>query len=564
MRNTIVVTTLCLILSSLMLGQGGLPPDYTARHVSLQVLNPPNPTTFGQVTTSGTSGANTYYYWVITNTTLGSSSPAGPFPVFTANGTLSGSNFDVIAWSPVIGATNYDVLRTTTLTPPTGNCACAVATAQTSTSVNDQSNTLNAYTVSAQPDPSTLWLTLQNEPTAAGASHLVLRQGNPAGSPSKVADLSLASQFDGTNFKATEGVCAGAVAGSDVLCADATLHAFKSSLNNGSFVAIPQLAGDLGGTAASPTVTGGTHLATNVITTGNLYQAAEAAAPSAVASSDLLWADSTAHRWLVNANNGTTGTLVDTGNANTAAAGMTLDLSAATGANAFKVPVAAGATAGANGAVAYDSTNNNTHLRTNSADSIAAAEASAIAANAIPKATDSTHGLLTGSCLSDNGTNLSCSEVTNLGNTVVLTADSTGITATTPGTAIFTLGTMKASTNYGFHCVGTYSQATAAAANGVSIQGATNAPTRLDASYNAFTSNAGAAAEGSLANLTTTTFTALSGTFTPSATATVFNWAVDGVVQNGASATTLKIGFFTGNASDALTIKAGSYCSLLP
>lgn len=57
----------------------------------------------------------------------------------------------------------------------------------------------------------------------------------------------------------TEGACSGAAAGTDVLCADATLHAFKSALNNGSFVAIPQLAGDLGGTAASPTVTS-THI----------------------------------------------------------------------------------------------------------------------------------------------------------------------------------------------------------------------------------------------------------------------------------------------------------------
>ena len=52
----------------------------------------------------------------------------------------------------------------------------------------------------------------------------------------------------------TEGACSGAVAGSDILCADSTLHAFKVSLNNGAFIPIPQLAGDLGGTAASPTV----------------------------------------------------------------------------------------------------------------------------------------------------------------------------------------------------------------------------------------------------------------------------------------------------------------------
>ena len=66
----------------------------------------------------------------------------------------------------------------------------------------------------------------------------------------------------------TEGACTGAAASTDVLCADATLHAFKSSLNNGSFVAIPQLAGDLGGTAASPQVTGGTHITGVSLSTG--------------------------------------------------------------------------------------------------------------------------------------------------------------------------------------------------------------------------------------------------------------------------------------------------------
>lgn len=52
----------------------------------------------------------------------------------------------------------------------------------------------------------------------------------------------------------TEGSCSGALAGGDVLCANAALHALEISLNNGSFVPIPQLAGDLGGTVASPTI----------------------------------------------------------------------------------------------------------------------------------------------------------------------------------------------------------------------------------------------------------------------------------------------------------------------
>lgn len=62
---------------------------------------------------------------------------------------------------------------------------------------------------------------------------------------------------------------------------------------------------------------------------------------------------------------------------NTGTTAMTLDMSASTGASALKVPVLAGATAGADGVIDYDSTNKNTHVRTNGADSIVCGFASA-------------------------------------------------------------------------------------------------------------------------------------------------------------------------------------------
>jgi hypothetical protein len=55
---------------------------------------------------------------------------------------------------------------------------------------------------------------------------------------------------------------------------------------------------------------------------------------------------------------------------NTGTSAFTLDASAATTANAVKVPVQAGATATANGALAYDSTNNNLHTAQSGADAI--------------------------------------------------------------------------------------------------------------------------------------------------------------------------------------------------
>jgi Repeat of unknown function (DUF5907) len=65
----------------------------------------------------------------------------------------------------------------------------------------------------------------------------------------------------------TEGACSGAAAGKDVLClGDTSTHTAQLALNGGSFVPIPQLAGDLGGTAAAPQVLS-THLASPLATT---------------------------------------------------------------------------------------------------------------------------------------------------------------------------------------------------------------------------------------------------------------------------------------------------------
>lgn len=105
------------------------------------------------VTQVGVPGTTQYCYWVTANYAGGKSVPAGPICTYTANSTLSSSNYDVVAFSapssPLVSVSNYDVLRTTTTTPPTGTCNCAVATAQGSSPVNDQSNSLSGYTVAS-------------------------------------------------------------------------------------------------------------------------------------------------------------------------------------------------------------------------------------------------------------------------------------------------------------------------------------------------------------------------------------------------------------------------------
>jgi hypothetical protein len=89
------------------------------------------------------------------------------------------------------------------------------------------------------------------------------------------------------------------------------------------------------------------------------------------------------------------------------------DFTAAT----MEVPEGAGFTTNVNSTIGNDTTNNNIHLWVNSADSLAAAEASAITANTIPKATNSTQSLLTASSLKDNGTTVTTTEPVGIGAT---------------------------------------------------------------------------------------------------------------------------------------------------
>ena len=90
----------------------------------------------------GNAGNNSYYYWVVANFPIGQSQVSPSAQLINAPN-LSGSNYVTILWNPV-GATSYDILRTTT--PFIFNpCTCAVATGQTGSSVNDTGGALSSY-----------------------------------------------------------------------------------------------------------------------------------------------------------------------------------------------------------------------------------------------------------------------------------------------------------------------------------------------------------------------------------------------------------------------------------
>jgi hypothetical protein len=169
--------------------------------------------------------------------------------------------------------------------------------------------------------------------------------------------------------------------------------------------------------------------------------------------------------------------------------------------------------------------------------------------------------------LAGNFTTLSATGTFNGANTVRLTADSSGITATTPGTTFLTLPTLTASTNYSFTCEIIYSQATAVVLDGFSVQAATNAATDWDAWGTMYTANPVSTtvtgSEGSALRVITTTSTPIVSA-TPGAIGTVYQARLSGNIQVGASVPTMNIAAFTGNASDAVTIKAGSFCTVTP
>ena len=248
----------------------------------------------------------------------------------------------------------------------------------------------------------------------------------------------------------------------------------------------------------------------------------------------------------------------------TAAAAGLVDLSAETTATGFKVPVGAGFTSSANGVINYDSTNANTHIRTNGADSLATAEAAAITLNVIPKATDSTHGLITASSITDDAKNITSSEVAVLGNKVFVTGDFTDSTSNTLQVITgltWTLPTSKA-VNVSFHCALLFDQATAAVSDSFGIGVTGTAPTQANASGTAYTS-ASVTQTGTLTALASTTPTAVV-TFTPSAITTIWKAELDGTIEQPSNATpgVFNIYVSTSTGGDNLIVKRGSYCSL--
>lgn len=108
------------------------PPPSAPTNVSVQVVNGDN---------------STYYYWIVATYPIGKVITTNPAVASRAPGTFSGSKFVNVGWGVQTGASSYDVLRTTTQSPPFGTTSSAVATGLTITSFQDTTVSPSSYTL---------------------------------------------------------------------------------------------------------------------------------------------------------------------------------------------------------------------------------------------------------------------------------------------------------------------------------------------------------------------------------------------------------------------------------
>jgi hypothetical protein len=149
------------------------------QQINWLLQNPPLPVPAATVGLVGNAGPAIYYFWIVSEYTIGNSNVAGPFMLTPAPNAFSSSNYAQLSWQAALGASSYDVLMTTTPTQPSGACGCAVATGVTALTYNVQSNSLSAYTVTTV-DPNQYGISAATQAVSAGVSGLTFFAPNGA------------------------------------------------------------------------------------------------------------------------------------------------------------------------------------------------------------------------------------------------------------------------------------------------------------------------------------------------------------------------------------------------
>ena len=195
----------------------------------------------------------------------------------------------------------------------------------------------------------------------------------------------------------------------------------------------------------------------------------------------------------------------------------------------------------------------------------AVGEASIIGANLIPKASGTTSGIAASS-ITDDGKNITTSEVFVGGNKTFVTSDYTDSTSGSLQAITglsYTLPTSKA-VNVSFHCVLMFDQGTAAVVDQFGIGVTGTAPTQANAVGRVWAGASGAwTSSGVLTALASTTPTSVVS-FTPSAITTIWSAELDGTIEQPSNATpgVFNVYAFTTTGTDNLIVKRGSYCEI--
>lgn len=147
---------LALLLTMITGGLLGQAPGSNKSQIVLEA-NAPDSVISANAQVIGSGGSRQFFYWVIASFPIGKSVPFGPAQVTQVPDTLTGSNYVRVVWSPVNGATSYDVLRTTSPVLPNTTANIAVATDVSGTSFNNTAETINSYTISAASTAQDFW-----------------------------------------------------------------------------------------------------------------------------------------------------------------------------------------------------------------------------------------------------------------------------------------------------------------------------------------------------------------------------------------------------------------------
>jgi hypothetical protein len=109
-------------------------------------MTSPTPT----VTPTGTTGATAYTYEVVAVNENGDTTPSATTSTATGNATLTGVNYNAIAWGSAVGARSYRVVRTASAGTPSTTGLIGTVTSPTVT-FNDTGIAATVYTPAGAP-----------------------------------------------------------------------------------------------------------------------------------------------------------------------------------------------------------------------------------------------------------------------------------------------------------------------------------------------------------------------------------------------------------------------------